>query len=63
MRRVLQPLKPRTGGPGGDLASALVISRDDDRRSDPVVGFITSVAWLDAAAGTGLKVRSAVRFD
>jgi mRNA interferase MazF len=47
-----------------------VVSRDNDRRPDLVVCFITSVprsgpdvAPLAATAGTGLKVLSMVRFD
>ena len=46
------------------------MSRDNDRRADGVVCFITSVprtgpdmAHLDASPETGLKVRSTVRFD
>ncbi len=47
-----------------------IVSRDNDRRADVVVCFITSVprtgpdlAVIDATAGTGLKVRSTMRFD
>jgi mRNA interferase MazF len=49
---------------------ALVVSRDNDRRPDLVVCFITSIpragpdmAPLAATVGTGLKVASVVRFD
>ncbi len=47
-----------------------MVSRDNERRSDLVVCFITSVprtgpdmAPLAALEGTGLKVPSVVRFD
>ncbi|GBQ96521.1 hypothetical protein AA23498_2661 [Acetobacter nitrogenifigens DSM 23921 = NBRC 105050] len=61
--------------PFTDLSSdkrrpALVISRDNDRRLDLIVAFITSVPRsgpdmvpLDVLVGTGLKVPSVVRFD
>jgi mRNA interferase MazF len=46
------------------------VSRDNDRRTDVVVCFITSVprtgpdmAVIDATPDTGLKIRSTVRFD
>lgn len=49
---------------------ALVVSRDNDRRVDIVVAYITSVARSDLDAvpiaptpETGLKVPSLVRFD
>jgi mRNA interferase MazF len=49
---------------------ALVVSRDNDRRPDLVVRFITSIprtgpdmAPLPASPGTGLKVPSVVQFD
>lgn len=49
---------------------ALVISTDNDRRTDVVVAYITSMPRNDSdamaiepTAGTGLKVKSAVRFD
>ena len=49
---------------------ALVISRDNDRRTDVAVAYITSIAreYRDSipiapTAGTGLKVASLVRFD
>ncbi len=55
---------------GDKRRPALVISRDNDRRSDLVVCFITSVkrsgpdmAANSATSGTGLKVPSLVRFD
>ena len=61
---------PFTDLSGDKRRPALVVSRDNDRRSDIVVCFITSIprtgpdmAPLAAMAGTGLKVLSAVRFD
>lgn len=61
---------PFTDLSGDKRRPALVVSRDNDRRSDLVVCFITSVprsgpdmAPLAATAGTGLKVPSLVRFD
>ncbi len=61
---------PFTDLSGEKRRPALVISRDNDRRTDLVVCFITSVprsgpdmAPLAATAGTGLKVPSMVRFD
>lgn len=61
---------PFTDLSGDKRRPALVVSRDNDRRTDPVVCFITSIprtgpdiAPLAATAGTGLKVLSAVRFD
>ena len=61
---------PFTDLSGDKRRPALVISRDNDRRPDLVVCFITSVprsgpdmAAIAAAAGTGPKVSSVVRFD
>ncbi len=62
---------PFTDLSGNKSRPVLVVSRDNDRRVDVVVAcFITSVpssgpdmAVLDASPGTGLKVRSTVRFD
>jgi len=61
---------PVTDLSGDKRRPALVVSRDNDRRSDLVVCFITSIprtgpdiAPLAALDGTGLKVLSAVRFD
>lgn len=61
---------PFTDLSGEKRRPALVVSRDNDRRPDLVVCFITSVprsgpdvAPLAATAGTGLKVLSMVRFD
>ena len=61
---------PFTDLSGDKRRPALVISRDNDRRTDLVVCFITSVprtgpdmAPLGALTGTGLKVPSVVRFD
>jgi len=61
---------PFTDLSGDKRRPALVVSRDNDRRSDLVVCFITSVsrsgpdmAPLAATPGTGLKVPSVVRFD
>jgi mRNA interferase MazF len=61
---------PFTDLSGDKRRLALVVSRDNDRRSDLVVCFITSVprsgpdmAPLAPAPGTGLKVPSVVRFD
>ena len=61
---------PFTDLSGEKRRPALVVSRDNVRREDLVVCFITSVprsgpdiAPLDAFPGTGLKVLSAVRFD
>lgn len=49
---------------------ALVISTDNDRRTDVVVAYITSIAReardampIPPTTRTGLKVRSLVRFD
>lgn len=61
---------PFTDLSGDKRRPALVVSRDNDRRHDLVVCFITSVprtgpdmAALAALPGTGLKVPSVVRFD
>jgi mRNA interferase MazF len=61
---------PFTDLSGDKRRPALVVSRDNDRRPDLVVCFITSVprqgpdmAPLAASPGTGLKVPSVVRFD
>ena len=61
---------PFTDMSGVKRRPVLVISRDNDRRRDLVVCFITSVprsgpdmVQLDPLPGTGLKVRSTVRFD
>jgi mRNA interferase MazF len=61
---------PLTDLSGDKRRTALVISRDNDRRPDLVVCFITSVqrsgpdvAAIPMTAGTCLKVPSLVRFD
>ncbi len=61
---------PFTDLSGDKRRPALVVSRDNDRRSDLVVCFITSVpregpdmAAIAATPGTGLKVPSVVRLD
>ena len=61
---------PFTDLSGDKRRPALVVSRDNDRRTDLVVCFITSVprsgpdmAPIDATSGTGIKVPSVVRFD
>lgn len=61
---------PFTDLSGDKRRPALVVSRDNDRRTDLVVCFITSIprsgpdmAPLAALTGTGLKVSSVVRFD
>jgi mRNA interferase MazF len=61
---------PFTDLSGAKRRPALVVSRDNDRRSDLVVCFITSIqrsgpdmAPIAATAETGLKVASVVRFD
>jgi mRNA interferase MazF len=61
---------PFTDLSGDKRRPALIVSRDNERRADVVVCFITSVprmgpdmAPIDATAGTGLKVPSTVRFD
>lgn len=61
---------PFTDLSGDKRRPALVVSRDNDRRFDLVVCFITSVprsgpdmASIAAGPGTGLKIGSVVRFD
>jgi mRNA interferase MazF len=61
---------PFTDLSGAKTRPALVVSTDNDRRTDLVVCFVTSVPRsgpdmvpLDALPGTGLKVASVVRFD
>jgi len=61
---------PFTDLTGAKRRPALVVSRDNDRREDLVVCFITSVpragpdmAPIEAGKGTGLKTASVVRFD
>jgi mRNA interferase MazF len=61
---------PFTDLTGDKRRPALVVSRDNARRDDLVVCFITSVprrgpdmAPLSPSPGTGLKVESVVRFD
>src|SRR5271166_1856889 len=61
---------PFTDLSGDKRRPALVVSRDNDRRTDLIVCFITSIprtgpdtAPLAATAGTGLKVPSVARFD
>jgi mRNA interferase MazF len=61
---------PFTDLSGDKRRPALVISRDNNRRADVVVCFVTSVlrsgpdmAHLAPTPGTGLKVASIVRFD
>lgn len=61
---------PFTDLSGDKRRPALVVSRDNERRSDLVVCFITSaprtgpdMVPLAALEGTGLKVPSVVRFD
>jgi len=61
---------PFTDLSGAKRRPALVVSRDNDRRPDLVVCFITSVprtgrdmAPLPPTPGTGLKVPSVVRFE
>ena len=61
---------PFTDLSGDKRRPALVVSRDNDRRPDLVLAFITSVprtgpdmALLNPDLGTGLKVPSVVRFD
>ena len=61
---------PFTDLSGDKRRPALVVSRDNDRRPDLVVCFITSVprmgpdmAPIAATKETGLKVPSVVRFD
>jgi mRNA interferase MazF len=61
---------PFTDLSGDKRRPALVVSRDNERRADLIVCFITSIprsgpdlASLGALPGTGLKVPSVVRFD
>ncbi|WP_043838455.1 type II toxin-antitoxin system PemK/MazF family toxin [Muricoccus aerilatus] len=61
---------PFTDLSGDKRRPALVVSRDNGRRTDLVVCFITSVprsgpdmAPIEPTLGTGLKVPSVVRFD
>ena len=61
---------PFTDLSGAKRRPALVVSRDNERRSDLIVCFIIStpragpdMASLAAAPGTGLKVPSLVRYD
>jgi mRNA interferase MazF len=61
---------PFTDLSGDKRRPALVVSRNNDQRSDLVVCFITSVprtgsdvAPIAASTGTGLKIPSVVRFD
>lgn len=61
---------PFTDLSGDKRRPALVVSRDNDRRLDVIVGFITSIprtgpdmAALAALPGTGLKAPSVARFD
>jgi mRNA interferase MazF len=61
---------PFTDLSGNKRRPALVISRENGRRSDVIVAFITSVqrtgadmAPIDPTPDTGLKVASVVRFD
>jgi mRNA interferase MazF len=64
------PAFPFTDLSGDKRRPVLVVSRDNERRPDLVVCFITSIprtgpdmAPLVATAATGLKVPSVVRFD
>ena len=61
---------PFTDLSGDKRRPALVVSRDNHRRADLVVCFVTSVpragpdaAPIAPAPGTGLKIPSVVRFD
>lgn len=61
---------PFTDLSGDKRRPALVVSRDNGRRADLVLCFITSVprsgpdmVLITPAPGTGLKVPSVVRFD
>lgn len=61
---------PFTDLSGDKRRPALVVSRDNHRRADLVVCFVTSVprvgqdmAPIAPSPGTGLKVPSVVRFD
>lgn len=63
---------PFTDLTGGKVRPALVVSRDNDRRSDVILAFITSnvqaannpdALAIEPDAANGLKVPSVVRFD
>jgi mRNA interferase MazF len=61
---------PFTDLSGDKRRPVLIVSRDNERRTDVVVCFITSIprtgpdmALIDATPDTGLKIRSTVRFD
>jgi mRNA interferase MazF len=61
---------PFTDLSGDKRRPVLIVSRDNDRRADVVVCFITSiprsgpdVAAIEATPETGLKIQSTVRFD
>jgi mRNA interferase MazF len=63
---------PFTDLSGGKVRPALVVSRDNARRSDIVLAFITSNALatgnpdalaIQPSSANGLKVQSVVRFD
>jgi len=61
---------PFTDLTASKLRPALVVSKDNDRRHDVVVAYITSVPRIDPdaaailpTAGNGLRVPSMVRFD
>jgi mRNA interferase MazF len=61
---------PFTNLSGDKRRPVLIVSRDNDRRTDVVVCFITSIprsgpdmAAIEATTETGLKIRSTVRFD
>jgi mRNA interferase MazF len=62
---------PFTDLSGHKLRPALIVSRDNDRRSDVIVAFITSrrqasnpdTLEIAPTAENGLKVASTVRFD
>ena len=62
---------PFTDPSGSKVRPALVISRDNSRRPDVVLAFITSqphannpdALAIEPSPANGLKLRSAVRFD
>jgi mRNA interferase MazF len=61
---------PFTDLSGDKRRPVLIVSRDNDRRTDLVVCFITSIARsgpdmaaIEATPETGLKILSTVRFD
>jgi mRNA interferase MazF len=61
---------PFTDLPGDKRRPVLIVSRDNDRRTDVVVCFITSIprdgpdmAMISPTPGTGQKRQSVVRFD